>query len=267
MSYFSNEEFDTIFREIVGSEQVSYDTLLYVSERMLKGLVRKWCNNDSALRGMQYEEDIMQEIQIKLIKKCVNGFFLRNGEPNYDPNGFKNWVFTVAQNVKNDFAKNVRRYQFIESTEIDDETAGCYEDDLFCTNEDVERLTDAFRIVMASDSKVYKVLTWIAQMLIIADQNVSKIDSNEILIAKYESMTLDNMLDLIIRQSARIPWLRMDERQIEDLRGRLDEPHSDGRRMGDMIYSDLFMKKGAKSTISDWVNRMNNYITKRGKQR
>ena len=57
MKPFSNEEFDVIFNEIVTSKFVCYDTLLYVSERMLHGAVSNWCYNDSALRGRQYEDD------------------------------------------------------------------------------------------------------------------------------------------------------------------------------------------------------------------
>lgn len=262
MNFFSNEEFDKMFREIASDESVCYDTLLYISHRSLMNAVRKWCYNDSALRGRQYEEDIMQEIQIRLIKNCVTGFFLRNGEPNYDPEGFKNWMFTLAINVKNDFAKKIRRIQFIESKELDDVTVGCYEEESFCSDEGMERLANAFRIVIESDSKVYKVLTWVAQLIIIAELNVTKIESNEIIIKQFESLTLDAMLNLIIEQSAIIPWITLGDAQIKRLEERLDEIQPGGKRMGDMLYKDFYMKKGAKATISDWVNRMNNYIVK-----
>ena len=121
MRFFSPEEFDKMYREILDSACICYDTLLYLSHRALFGLVCQWCRNDPALRGQQYEEDLMQEIQIRLIKSCVTGFFLRNHEPNYDPEGFQNWLFTVALNVKKDFAKKIRQIRFMEMQEAESE--------------------------------------------------------------------------------------------------------------------------------------------------
>lgn len=261
MEFFSGEEFNVIFNEVLDSNGACFDTLLTVCEKMLKGAVRRWCYSDSALRGRQYEEDIMQEIQIRLIKNCVTGFFNRNGEPNYDPDGFKNWVFTVAINVKNDFAKKVRRIQFKETEESEGDEP-YYDDSLLGSDKTFERLNNAFKIVIESDSKVYKVLTWVAQMIIIADSNVTKIESNEILIKRFEVMTLDAMLALIVAQSQTIPWLKLEDSQIERIKKRLDEKGSDGQRIGDKAYGDFFMKKGAKASISDWVNRMNDYVMK-----
>lgn len=265
MKFFSGEEFDKMFQEIVGSEYICYDTLLYVSQRMLSASVRRWCYNDPALRGRQYEDDIMQEIQIRLIKNSVTGFFLRNYEPNYDPEGFKNWIFTVAINVKNDFAKKVRRIQFIEVKESDCGGEEYREEELLGSEESFERLNNAFKIVMESDSKIYKVLTWVAQLIIIVNSDVTKIESNDILIKQFDSMTLDSMLELIVEQATAVPWLRLEEEMISYVRSRLDEKSPDGRRMGDKLYSDFYMKKGAKASISDWVNRMNNYVVKEEK--
>ena len=265
MKFFSNEEFDRIFCDIVGSENICYDTLLYVSQRMLFSSVRKWCYNDPVLRGNQYEEDIMQEIQIRLVKNCVTGFFLRNNEPNYDPEGFKNWIFTLAINVKNDFAKKVRRIQFNEVKELNEVNDAYYPDELFASNESFERLNNAFKIVIQSDSKVYKVLTWLAQLIIIANSNVTKIESNDILVDQFSSLTLDEMFAMIVEQAASIPWLQLDMSQIQLVKEHLDEKQSDDRRFGEMVYSDFYMKKGAKASISDWVNRMNNYVIKEEK--
>lgn len=266
MKFFSNEEFDKIFCDIVGSENICYDTLLHVSQRMLFSSVRKWCYSDPVLRGNQYEDDIMQEIQIKLIKNCVTGFFFRNNKPNYDPVGFKNWIFTLAINVKNDFAKKVRRIQFNEVKELDEANDMYYQDELVASNESFERLNKAFKIVIESDSKVYKVLTWLAQLIIIVKSNVTKIESNDILVEQFSSLTLDEMFAMIVEQAISIPWLQLDISQISLVKERLDEKHSDGRRLGEMVYSNFYMKKGAKASISDWVNRMNNYVIKEEKR-
>ena len=58
----------------------------------------------------------------------------------------------------------------------------------------------------------------------------------------------------------------MESKQLLFIKSRLDERDDDGRRMGEKVYSDFYMKKGAKASISDWVNLMNNYIVKEEKK-
>lgn len=261
MKFFSGEEFNKIIEELIYSKPACYDTLLYVSRRTLFGSVCKWCSTDSALRGRQYEEDIMQEIQIKLIKKCITDFFKRNDELNYDPDGFKRWLFKVAVNAKNDFAKKARRIQFIESGELDEKIADNNNQDNIISDESLEKLNKAFKTVINADVRAYKVLTWLAQMIIIVNFNVTKIESNDIIEKKFDSMTLDSMLDLILVESKYISWLTLEQAQVDRLRKKLDKTNkATGKRMGDMRYSDFYMKKGAKASISDWINRMNNLI-------
>ena len=74
------------------------------------------------------------------------------------------------------------------------------------------------------------------------------------------------MFAMIVEQAISIPWLQLDISQISLVKERLDEKQSDGRRLGEMFYSDFYMKKGAKASISDWVNRMNNYVIKEEKR-
>ena len=149
--------------------------------------------------------------------------------------------------------------------ELDGETEQYYQEEMFSSDESFERLNNAFRIVIESDSKVYKVLTWVAQLIIILNSNVSKIESNDILIEQFDSMTLDAMFALIVEQATAIPWLQLERSQILSIKARLNEECSDGCRMGEKVYSDFYMKKGAKASISDWVNRMNNHVVKEEK--
>ncbi len=260
MITYSEEAFDRVYHDVTDTDIPNFDFMLMLAEATLKNSVKRWCYEDSALRG-GYADDVMQEILIRLIKHCVTGFFLREGKPNYDAAGFKSWMFTVAKNVKNDFAKKVRRQQFIEVKELDDNDCAAT-DGVLESLELTEKLSGAFTRVIESDIGIYKVLTWVAQMLIIADKNVTKIQSNDILISRFSSLTLDAMLNIIIESAKEIPWLKLSEEHICRLRFRLDEKTADGSRLGDKTYSDFFMKKGPKATVSDWVNRINNYILK-----
>lgn len=265
MQYFTHDEFDKMFHEILDSNGSCVDTLMTVAERILKGPVKKWCNSDASLKNRQFEDDLMQDIRTRLLKVCVTGFFKRNGIENYDPDGFKNWLFTVAINVKNDFAKKQRRIQFMEADDTDLTNVPSYQPEVFTSTPALMRLANAFAIVLESDSKVYKVLTWMAQMLIIANANVTKIESNEILVNTFENMTLDSMLCVVLDMTSNVPWLRVNDEEFFKIKKSLDEVCSDGKRIGEKRYGDFFMKKGGKASVSDWVNRMNNLIAKEEK--
>lgn len=269
MKFFTGEEFDRMFREIVVEKPSCYDTLLAIADRMLKGSVCKWCNDDPYLCGDYHIDEVMQLIRIRLYQKCVTGFFMRNGEPNYDPEGFKNWIFKVALNVKRDYAKKVKQTSFKEGNGSEDfepvDPTG--DGDLCCSDEEIEKLNRAFRIVIGHRSKVHIILTWLAMMLLIAAHGVSKIKATDMLTRVFDSMTLDAMLNLILRYEAAIPWLRQDESSLASLKGRLDKSDKKGVRLGDKVYHDFYMKKGAKASVSDWVYRMNQIVEKEEENR
>ena len=270
MKFFTEEEFKTIFHEIVVDRPSCYDTMLMIAERMLEGSVRKWCNEDPYLNNDYHIHEIMQLIRIRLYKKCVTGFFLRNGEPNYDPDGFKNWIFTVALNVKRDYAKKVKQLAFKEGNgsedfEPVDPTGG--DDSLLISDEKIEKLNRSFSIVIGHHSKVHIILTWLATMLLIAVHGFSKIKATDVLIRAFDSMTLDAMLNLIFRYIFAIPWMQQDESSLSSLKERLNKTDKNGVRLGDKKYHDFYMKKGAKASVSDWVYRMNQIVEKEEENR
>lgn len=265
MKFFTDEEFETIFHEIVVERPSCYDTMLMIAERMLEGSVCKWCNEDPYLNGDDYHiHEVMQLIRIRLYQKCVTGFFMRNGEPNYDPDGFKNWVFTVALNVKRDYAKKVRLRSFKEGngSEGSEPADPPGDEPLVVSDEEIAKLNQAFRTVIGHLSKVHIILTWLATMLLIAVRGYSKIDATDDLVRLFDSMTLDAMLNLILRFATAIPWLRLEESGLASLKERLNKTDKSGVRIGDKTYHDFYMKKGAKASVSDWVYRMNQIVEK-----
>lgn len=210
------------------------------------------------------EEDIMQEIHIRLIKTTVTGFLLRagvDGPVNNDPEGFEDWMFTVAHNVQRDYARRVRlvtwRTTGLQEAQLSDE------ENPYDTGEErrrQEKLSEAFRIVLEADVQIYKVLTWLAQCLFIIQLDVTKIRSNELILQHYEDKTLYEMYEQLLQGSCQLRWLRITGSQQRHLQAALDAPYDDLHSYGDMKYREFFIKKGGKATISDWVNRMNTMI-------
>lgn len=268
MKYFSVEEFDKMYQEIMRNEQPCFDTLVYISQKSLYRIICKWCYTDSALRGRQYEDDIMQLIHIRLIKNCVKGFFMKKADGNYDPDGFDTWMKTVATNIFIDFAKKIKSEPLID-TEDGGETKGGNPPPVVIIDASeytIKRLNEAFKIVVESDSKVHIVLTWLAQMLIIASTDMNKIDANLVIEKVISPLTLDDMFLLILKTAKIVPWLQLEQSQIDRIKLRLNEKGNDNYRLGDYKYESFYMKKGPKASISDWVNRMNSQIEKKLKK-
>ena len=82
MSFFTEQEFHQMLFELTRGDAVCYNTLIKIAEKTLYKSVCSWCNQTPVLRNC--EEDIMQEIYIRLIKKCVTGFIMRDGVLNDD---------------------------------------------------------------------------------------------------------------------------------------------------------------------------------------
>ena len=260
----TGEEFHIMAEELLHRQPARFDMLYTVADRVLRSGVDFWCGADETLRGKGCEEDIMQEIQIRLIKNTVSHFLLRDGVEgpfNDDPEGFEDWMFTVAHNVQRDYARRVRMVTMRttglqEAAQTDGEPA-C---DAGGDRERTERLAEAFRIVLDADTKVYKVLTWMAQCLFIIRLDVTKIRSNELIVQTFGEKSLYDMHEQILQSARYLPWLRITPAQRQRLQEALDAPYDARRSYGHVKYREFFMKKGGKATISDWVNRMNNTI-------
>lgn len=266
MLAFSAEEFNIMLDQLLYNQQVSFDMLIRIAEKTLRSSVNRWCALDEALAGKGFEEDILQETYIRLIKTAVSSFFLRNGVDgpvNNDMDGFKNWMFKVAMNIKRDYANQVRKV----SAHTYHMEEGEAEKLLFVsdalsdpTTEREQLLSKAFAIVLDADVQVYKVLTWLAQSLYIVEQDVTKIQSNGLVVEHFSQKTLFEMRDMLFAWAKKVSWLQITPEQSAKIEQALVAADEDGRVYGEMCYSEFFMKKGGKATISDWVNRMNHLI-------
>ena len=266
---FSKEEFDIMVEELLCKEPISFDMLCHIAEKTLKSKIKYWCQMDETLRGRGYEDDIMQEIQIRLMKTTIDYFLLKDGVEgpvNNDPKGFSSWMITVADNLKRDFANKIRRVDFKTDNIDDSKPEPVWVDD----DMDAERkqvLKQAFAIVMSSDVNVYKILTWIAQFIFVIDCDVTKIQSNEKIIEMFEQKTLFEMYDMLYALSKHIAWIEISHEQNKKIIGDLNKPWDKEHVYGEIEYKEFFMKingeKSGKKSISDWMNRMNNMLRKK----
>ena len=267
---FTAAEFDTMVQELLYAKPISFDMLCKIAEKTLKSSVRGWCEADLSLKGRECHDDIMQEIQLRLIQKTVPYFLLRNGVDapyNNDPEGFEDWMFKLAKNVCRDYAGKVRREDFKTepSEELPELPAPASDADEQQARR--ERLKQAFEIVLESDISVYKILTWLAQFLFVLELDVTKIESNEMILAAFADKTLFGMYDMLQMVAQKIPWIVITDRQHEKIMTALGKKCKGGSLYGEMKYSECFMKyrgeRSGKKSISDWMNRMNDMISEK----
>ena len=267
MRPFTDEEFEIMISELTDETHPSFNMLCSIAEKTLRPKVEYWCLTNSALRGRKMEDDIMQDVFIRLIKTTVTHFLVRkdrNGEVNRNPDEFKSWMFKVAERIKIDTANalrsrdsKVREFEDWEEEQIPDKSYN-KDEQLF----QQETLAQAFKIVLESDARIYKILTWLAQSLFIIEFDVTKIQSNDAIIMAFGEKTLFEMKDILFGFADKIEWISIAPEQADRIDRALNTEVKN-QRIGEMRYQDFFMKKGGKASISDWVNRMNRLIESR----
>ena len=158
---FTREEFDIMVNQLLNKEPISFDMLCEIADKTLRPSVINWCKKEDCLRGRGYEDDIMQEIKLRFIKTTVSHFLLRDGirgAYNNDPDGFEDWMFRVADNLKRDFANKIRKRDF-KTEDIDDPAVvTLHVDDHDEGEEHIERLKEAFSIVILSSRLIVPAL-------------------------------------------------------------------------------------------------------------
>lgn len=96
MGYFSVEEFKILQEELTG-EVKRHDMLIKIARKTLLGAVYNWCRQYPTLKECGYEEDIMQNICLRLIKYCGYEFKFKTDDLEQNSREFKSWLFAVAK--------------------------------------------------------------------------------------------------------------------------------------------------------------------------
>ena len=108
-------------------------------------------------------------------------------------------------------------------------------------------------------------MTWIAQSLFVIQCDLKRPEATEVIINEFQSKTLFDMWKIIHAFSKQIPWLTVTTAQRQRISTALCTPLNEDTLLGELRYEKLFMSKGPKQTISDWVNRIDNMIKDRMK--
>lgn len=264
MATITQVEFDRIVKELIETKPARYDALCATANRLLSKKLERKVAVTPALARCCTAEDLMSEVYIRLIKCAIPNFFLRGDTLNNDPEGFCRWVYTVAGNICLDKCRSSAARQTVAlDSDPDDEDAPYLQiadpdaELPFEPDDSIDTLREAFERVLDMDVQVYKILTWAAQAVLILTADVTKIESNDIIVSGFEKMTLFEMWDAVSAAAKTIPWLKISGEADLRLRKMLETPFKKDVRYGDMVYADFYMKKGAKASISDWVNRIN----------
>lgn len=262
MGYFSTAEYQQMLSELSGSP-CSFDTLILLARKTLYGSVCKWCNNHMALRKRGYEEDIMQNINLRLVKYFLKSF-RRNPEDVLGNSAeFVNWLFTVAKNEFYTFARKNGRVIAAEGTADPEnqKTTPSYE--MAPSIIENERVLSAFQTVLGASSKPHIILTWLAVMLTINEEGVDRIDATHVIAEELSDKTLDEIYRFVRQELIQKMIISADSPLLVQLSAKLDAK-TDGVRIGDRTFRSFFMKKGDTDSISDWINRMNGLLDSSG---
>ena len=166
--------------------------------------------------------------------------------------------------MKRDLVNRVRAGDFKTDSLDDHAFLSVSDHDAEDAREREERLAQAVDIVLSADAGVHKVLTWLAQLIFILQHNITKIESNRLLIASFENKTLYEMYDMILLAARDIPWFAVTDKQNDRIMAALRKKRRGGCTYGETKYREFFMShngvKSGKKSISDWVNRMNTTI-------
>lgn len=272
MGFDERKLYNDLVEEICNNDCPKYDSLVIFVHNFLSSRVKSWCYNDSFLRWGTHYEDVMQEIQIRIIKKCERYFFdPQNGIANKTCEEFKAWCYKVAQNYFFSYCvkqKNRKEVELDLSIKLDDEQ--------FISGNTAERFTrqqileesrsnlkTCFAIVMDLKSSPHIILTWLSVSMFMLECDASRIESTHIIIQEFSKLTLFEMFYIVISSIQRLGWEVFTEEQIAAQREKLTRINKESEMpFGDMKYEDFYMSKGPEMSISDWVNRVNSQIKK-----
>lgn len=270
---FTREDFDTMVQEVLYTKPGRKDALCRIVELTIGPLVRTWCQREDVLRNRGLEGDLLHDILLHVMQRVVHGF-LRNdrttGDYNDDPEGFEHWLMRVANNYKRDFVNKLRREEFRTVGEESLERMSVPEEDPTKRQEYLQQVQEAFDVVLSADVRVYKVLTWLAQILFVVEGGLAHHEANAKVVTTFENMTLNQMYGHICAAARRVEWMVITPEQHARIMAALQKPWENGLTYGEATYQMFFQKTdgepNGKKSVSDWMNRMTERIKKKVKR-
>ncbi len=265
---FSEAEYLTMIVELLDGGR--HDMLCTIVEKTLRSYVSRKCFGDGVLRGKEHEEDLMQELKLHFIQTVVDDFLFKDErkEPNMDMQYFNNWLYRVASNYIQRYRS--KEYSFThpeEKQQYSEGVAGRISDfgnivplpRIWGSAEENDRLQTAFEIAWGYRYSVHKTLTWLAQFVLMLSFGLEPIPAKHMIADKLSERTLSDIYTLTVAETKYVPWLKLDADRTENVRSKLNADGTDGR-VGETVYGTLFMKKGPLASVSDWINRITEYV-------
>ncbi|MBQ8697224.1 MAG: sigma-70 family RNA polymerase sigma factor [Clostridia bacterium] len=266
MRRFTVEEFNIMVDELLLDEP-KFDMLCVIARKQLEPMLEKMCTRFFGSSSTGHADDLVQEISLHLMVVTVPHFLLKDvptGAINNDPDGFCAWMTTVAKRKCVDFARKENK-RLGMAVDIDDLLQYLSVEDsygMFDEDDGIPTLRAALKEVLSWDVAIYKTLTWMAYFVFMLAFDVSAKGSGDIILKNFEDRTLREMFAMIILVAKSRTWLELSAKQHARIVRALSEPWTDGRPYGEVRYGDLFMSKGGRSSISDWINKLNTKLRK-----
>ena len=138
---------------------------------------------------MVFEDDVMQDVFLKLMKNTVTRFLLGDPEKgvNYAPEGFEDRMFTVSHNTVRDWTAEVRRIENKNKPVEDGELESIPDTPARDDAEETSILSEAFAIVLDADVSVYKTLTWLAQSVFMLSVDLRRVDAGKTIVELFKT--------------------------------------------------------------------------------
>ena len=267
----SELEYLQIEEDIMIRNPARFDLLCTVTEELLKPFVYSRMNE-----RIQMADDVMQNIQLKVIKGIATNYFQKDtGErlPEKNANGLQRWLFTIAKNeiytlhnreqrIKN---KHYAPRPTTEEEDLDmlssipDTTHRSGLDRPGRVMEMREGVNRCIASMVTANSKEHIVLATVMVALISLHYNCDRIRAERYFSTRYAQATLDEVFMDFIKLMQRISWITVSTAALMELKTGLDQPRQ-GQRTGSYTMQDFAMKKGLDASLSDWLNRMDGRI-------
>ena len=257
---FSEAEYQRAVSELFDNTTASFEGLCTVADALLRPVVTSWCAATPVLSGRMCEDDIVQEVQLRMIKYVINDFYLRErSDPNRDSHEFRLWLFRVAKNAKNSYIASLCRTATTDITPFE-ESIAADENECDYEREDASlAIGRAIHSVVALRVGVHKILAWLLVSLIILNEDEKRSSATDKVVLSFADKTLYEMMRAVEREIAKHPFLRLSVHDRESLYEALRE-NGGGVPVGECRFSSFFTSKGGNYSVSDWIYKINTSI-------
>ncbi len=266
---YTDEEYYMMVNELLESDGAVTDTALRIAEAVLYKYIKLKCYDDRLLRTNDHFDEIMQKIRSKVAKKILNRYVKKDGPfgpVNDDVDGLRPWLRTLGVRTLIDYKRKL-------TGELTDKNKFLQGDVWYYlrllrgiekpSENVVNLLKKCFFTVADMSTAPYKSLTWILHSYLMMETGATRKDATKKLADTFGDRPLVSMRNKAFRllvHETKYSWLGFTKGNFTKIDARLKKTQDDGMLLGETLFRDCFMQKGATSSISDWLNKINKKI-------